>query len=98
MDAAGSSAFNLYVVDWSIDILDPNNSGPNYNPGAAGNALMLHTDDINGTGFLFERVGQAVPLFQAGQAIQLRNSTITNSAADEVDLVGVVSGDGSASS
>ena len=98
VDAAGNSAFNLYVVDLSIDILDPNNSGPNFNPGAAGNALMLHTDgNINGTGFLFERVGQAVPLFQAGHAIQLRNSTITNSAADEVDLVGVVSGDGSGS-
>ena len=98
VDAAGNSAFNLYVVDLSIDILDPNNSGPNFNPGAAGNALMLHTDgNINGTGFLFEGVGQAVPLFQAGHAIQLRNSTITNSAADEVDLVGVVSGDGSGS-
>jgi len=98
MDAAGSSAFNLYVVDSSIDILDPNNSGPSFNPGAAGNALMLHTDgNINGTGFLFETVGQAVPLFEAGHAIQLRNSTITNSAADEVDLVGAVSADGSAS-
>jgi hypothetical protein len=98
VDAAGNSTFNLYVVDLSIDILDPNNSGPNFNPGAAGNALMLHTDgNINGTGFLFERVGQAVPRFQAGHAIQLRNSTITNSAADEVDLVGVVSADGSAS-
>jgi hypothetical protein len=97
MDAAGTSEFNLYVVDSSIDILDPNNSGPNFHPGAAGNALMLHTDsDINGTGFLFERVGQAVPLFLAGYAIQLRNSTITNSAADEVDLVGLVSADGSA--
>ena len=98
VDAAGNSSFNLYVVDMSIDIFDPNNSGPNFNPGAAGNALMLHTDgNINGTGFLFESVGQALPLFQAGQAIQLTNSTITSSAADEVDLVGVVSGDGSAS-
>lgn len=98
MDAAGSSTFNLYVVDSSIDILDPNNSGPNFNPGAAGNALMLHTDgNINGTGFLFERVGQAVPFFAAGHAIQVRNSTITNSAADEVDLAGVVTGDGSGS-
>jgi len=98
VDAAGSSTFNLYVVDLSIDILDPNNSGPNFNPGAAGNALMLHTDgNINGTGLLFEREDQAVSRFQAGHAIQLRNSTINNSAADEVDLAGVVSGDGSAS-
>ena len=98
VDAAGSSSFNLYVVDMSIDIFDPNNSGPNFNPGAAGNALMLHTDgNINGTGFLFEVAGQTVPRFQAGQAIQLRNSTIANSAAEEVDLAGVVSGDGRAS-
>ncbi len=98
VDAAGSSEFNLYVVDSSIDILDPNNSGASYNPGAAGNALMLHTDaNINGTGFLFERVGQPLPAFQAGHAIQLRNSTINDIVADEVDLVGIVSGDGSAS-
>ena len=90
--------FKLYVVDMSVDIFDPNNSGPNFNPGAAGNALMLHTDgNINGTGFLFEVAGQTVPRFQAGQAIQLRNSTIANSAAEEVDLAGVVSGDGRAS-
>ena len=49
-DAAGSSTFNLYVVDRNVNILDPNDSQAGFFDGA-GNGLLLHTDaNINGTG------------------------------------------------
>jgi hypothetical protein len=97
VDAAGSSTFKLYVVDKSVDILDPNSSTSHFNPGAAGNALLLHTDaNINGTGLLFETVDLGVASFQGSYAVQLTNSATTGSGISELDLVGATSGDGSA--
>ena len=93
VDAAGSSSFKLYVVDMFEHLC--RQLGPLSLILVRREMLMLHTDgNINGTGFLFEVAGQTVPRFQAGQLIQLRNSTIANSAAEEVDLAGVVSGHG----
>jgi len=37
-DAAGTSTFNLYLVDPALNILDPSNSS------GGGGALLLHTD------------------------------------------------------
>jgi hypothetical protein len=95
MDAAGSSTFNLYVVDRSVDILDPNNSDPDLQ-NFRGNALLLHTDaNINGTGILISRPRAAFPIFLANQALQLTNSVTTFTATNELDLVGVIASDGS---
>jgi hypothetical protein len=95
-DAAGSSSFKLYAVDPSIDILDPNDLGFDSDHYGAGNALLLHTDgNINGTGVLFE-VNQSLPAFRANHAIQLTNPIATSTPPDELDLAGVMIGDGSA--
>jgi len=94
VDAAGSSTFNLYVVDFNVDMLDPGNSAPNFF-GGAGNALLLHTDaNINGTGTLIFRRQPSFPLFLGNNTLQLTNPVITSTATNELDLVGLVTGDG----
>jgi len=60
MDAAGSSTFNIYMVDPAVNILDPNNSS------GGGGALLLHTDAlINGTGNCGSSSVSATPSFVA---------------------------------
>ena len=88
-DAAGTSTFNLYMVDPTLNILDPNNSS------GGGGALLLHTDaNINGTGILIPQVLSSPPAIVGNQALNLRNS-IAAATPNEVDLVGVVTSDGS---
>src|SRR6267378_1047716 len=90
MDAAGSSTFNIYMVDPAVNILDPNNSS------GGGGALLLHTDaTINGTGIVVPQAVSATPSFVANYALNLTNSITTSTTTDEADLVGVVSSDGS---
>lgn len=89
-DAAGSSTFNLYMVDPALNILDPNNSS------GGGGALLLHTDaSINGTGIVVPQAVSATPSFVANHALNLTNSVTTSTTTDESDLVGVVSSDNS---
>jgi hypothetical protein len=89
-DAAGTSSLNVYMVDPSLNILDPNFSG------SGGGALLLHTDaSIIGTGILIARVPSAPAVFVANQALNLKNC-IAASTPNELDLAGVVSSDGSA--
>lgn len=90
-DAASTamSTFNVYMVDPTINMLDPNNSS------GGGGALLLHTDaNINGTGMLIPQTISAPPAIVANQALNLRNC-IAASTPNELDLVGVVSSDGS---
>jgi len=88
-DAAGSSTFNIYTVDPTLNILDPSTSGN------GGGALLLHTDaNIIGTGILIPQVLSGPPTIVANQALNLRNS-IASSTPNELDLVGVVTSDGS---
>lgn len=85
-DAAGSSTFNMYMVDPTLNILDPNNST------GAGGALLLHTDThINGTGILVPQ--QTATAFLGNYALNLNNS-IAGTTPNELDLVGVLTGDG----
>jgi hypothetical protein len=94
VDAAGTSTFSLYAVDRSVDMIDPGNSGPN-NFNGAGNALLLHTDaNINGTGTLILKRQPAFSVFLVNNAVQLTNSVTTSTATNELDLVGLVTGDG----
>jgi hypothetical protein len=89
-DAVGTSTLNVYMVDPSVNILDPNSSGN------GGGALLLHTDaNVVGTGILIPRVPSTPAVFVANQAVNLRNC-IAASPPNELDLVGVVGGDGSA--
>jgi len=85
-DAAGvASTFNMYMVDPTLNILDPNSMG-------IGGALLLHTDaHINGTGILIPQ--QTAPTFLGNYALNLNNSIATTSP-NELDLIGVLSGDG----
>ena len=88
-DAAGSSNFNVYMVDPTLNILDPNISG------SGGGALLLHTDaNIIGTGILIPQVISAPPMIVGIQALNLKNS-IAASTPNELDLVGIVTSDGS---
>lgn len=84
VDASGTSSFNAYFVDPSINILDPNNAS------GGGGALLLHTDsNTNGTGILLM---QATPTaLAANYAVNLTNS-IASTTPNELDLVGVLSG------
>ena len=87
--ATGMSAFNIYMVDPTLNILDPNNSS------GGGGALLLHTDaNINGTGILVPQVLPVPSTIVASHAINLRNS-IAASTPNELDLAGVVTSDGS---
>ena len=89
-DAVGTSTLNVYMVDPSVNLLDPNFSGN------GGGALLLHTDaNVIGTGILIPRVPSTPAVFAANQAVNLRNC-IAASTPNELDLAGVVSGDGSA--
>jgi hypothetical protein len=94
VDAAGTSTFNIYVVDLNVNILDPNASPPDFF-GATGSALMLHTDpNINGTGVM---IGNASPGFLplvGYNALQLTNASTTSTTSSELDLIGIVSADG----
>jgi hypothetical protein len=86
-DAAGSSTFNIYMVDPALNILDPINTG------GGGGALLLHTDaSINGTGIVVPQT--ATPSFTANNALNLADPVVTSTTTNEFDLVGVVSSDG----
>ena len=89
-DAAGvASTFNMYMVDPALNILDPNNTT------GGGGALLLHTDThINGTGILVPQ--QKSTPFLGNYALNLNNS-IATTTPNELDLVGVLSGNGNAS-
>jgi len=88
-DAAGTSAFNLYLVDPALNILDPNNSS------GGGGALLLHTDaSIVGTGVLIPQVVSGSPTFSQNHGLNLINSI--TSPTDEVHLVGRLASDGTA--
>jgi len=85
-DAAGASTFNMYMVDPTLNILDPNNSS------GGGGALLVHTDThINGTGILVAQ--QTATAFLGNYALNLNNS-IAGTTPNELDLVGVLTGDG----
>ncbi len=93
VDAAGSSTFNLYVVDRYVNILDPNASFAGFFAGG-GNALMLHTDaNINGTGVLIRNAKIGFAPFLGNNALQLTNPVTTSTTTNELDLIGVVGAD-----
>jgi hypothetical protein len=86
-DAAGASTFNIYMVDPTLNILDPNNTS------GGGGALLLHTDaSINGIGMVVPQT--AAPSFTASNALNLADPVVTTTTTNEFDLVGVVSSDG----
>ena len=90
VDASGSSTFNLYVVDYDVNILDPNASPAGFFSGA-GNALMLRTDaNVNGTGLLIRNTNPGFPPFLGYNALQLTKGITTSTTANELDLAGVV--------
>jgi hypothetical protein len=94
VDAAGSSTFNLYVVDFNVNILDPNASPSGFFSGG-GNALMLHTDaNVNGTGLMIRNPNPGFAPFLGNNALQLTNAITTSTTTNELDLVGVVPADG----
>lgn len=87
-DAAGTSTFDVYVVDPTLNILDPNN------PTGHGGALLMHTDtSIVGTGMIIPQTSTAT--FTGNYALDLMNS-IATSTPNELDLVGVITSDGTA--
>jgi hypothetical protein len=93
-DAAGSSTFNLYVVDKNVNIFDPNASPAGFFSGG-GNALTLHTDpNINGTGVLIRNPEVGFSPFLGNNALQRTNTITTSRTTNEVDLVGLVAVDG----
>jgi hypothetical protein len=92
-DAAGTSTFNLYLVDPALNILDPSNST------GGGGALLLHTDaSIIGTGMLIPQVVSGSPSFSQNQGLNLVNSVDPTNMVNvnEVDLVGTLASDGAA--
>src|SRR6266513_1672177 len=92
-DAAGTSTFNLYLVDPALNILDPSNSS------GGGGALLLHTDaSIIGTGILIPQVVSGTPSFSQNHGLNLVNSVDPANMVnvDEVHLVGRLSSDGAA--
>ena len=90
-DAAGTSPFNLYLVDPALNILDPSNSS------GGGGALLLHTDaSIVGTGILIPQVVSGSPTFSKNHGLNLINSMTSSTSPDEVDLVGRLASDGTA--
>lgn len=89
-DAAGTSAFNLYLVDPTLNILDPSNSS------GGGGALLLHTDaSIIGTGMLIPQLVSGTPSFSNNHGLNLINS-MDSTTVDEVHLVGRLASDGTA--
>jgi hypothetical protein len=94
VDAAGSSTFNLYVVDKNVNILDPNASPSGFFSGG-GNALMVHTDvNVNGTGVMIRNPVPGFSPFLGNNALQLTNTVTSSTTANELDLVGIVPADG----
>jgi hypothetical protein len=94
VDAEGTSAFNLYVVDFNVNILDPNASPSGFFSGG-GNALMLHTDtNVNGTGVMIRNPNSGFSPFLGSNALQLTNAITTSTTRNELDLVGVATADG----
>src|SRR6267142_1364543 len=92
-DAAGTSTFNLYLVDPALNTLDPSNST------GGGGALLLHTDaSIIGTGILIPQIVSGSPSFSQNHVLNLVNSVDTANAAtvNEVHLVGKFARDGAA--
>jgi hypothetical protein len=92
-DAAGTSTFNLYLVDPALNILDPSNSS------GGGGALLLHTDaSIIGTGILIPQVVSGSASFSQNQGLNLANSVdLPNMVnVNEVHLVGRLTSDGAA--
>jgi hypothetical protein len=87
-DAAGvASTFNMYMVDPTLNILDPNSAT------GGGGALLLHTDThINGTGILVPQ--QTSTAFLGNYALNLNNSIAAGATPNELDLVGLLVGDG----
>jgi len=86
VDAAGSSSFNLYVVDKNVNILDPNASPLGFLSGG-GNAVMLHTDaNVNGTGVMIRNPKPGFSLFPGNNALQLTNAITTSTTTSESDL------------
>ena len=93
-DAGGSSTFNLYVVDFNVNILDPNASPTGFSSGG-GNALMLHTDaNANGTGVVIRGGEPGFPPLPGINALQLTNPITSSTPTRELDLVGVAGSDG----
>lgn len=89
-DAVGSSTFYMYLVDPTVNILDPNNTI------GGGGALLLHTDaNMTGTGVIIPQNVSATPTFTGNYALNLANA-IAVTSPDELDLVGVLAGDASA--
>jgi hypothetical protein len=89
-DAVGttSSTFNVYPVDPTLNILDPNNST------AGGGALLLHTDtNLNGIGVLIPQSSPQV--FSRSYALNLMNA-IAAPTQNELDLVGILTSDSTA--
>jgi len=90
-DAAGTSTFNLYLVDPALNILDPSSSS------GGGGALLLHTDaSVIGTGILIPQVVSGSPSFSQNQGLNLANSVDPANMVNvnEVHLVGRLSSDG----
>jgi hypothetical protein len=88
-DAAGSSTFNTYMIDPSLNFLDPNSSS------SGGGALLLHTDkNIIGTGAFLPQVSSTAAAIVGNQGLNLQNC-VAAATTNELDLVGVVTGDGS---
>src|SRR6202521_4143106 len=92
-DAAGTSTFNLYLVDPALNILDPSSSS------GGGGALLLHTDaSVIGTGILIPQVVSGSPSFSQSYGLNLANSVDPANMVNmnEVHLVGRLSSDGAA--
>jgi hypothetical protein len=89
-DAVGTTAstFNVYPVDPTLNILDPNNST------GGGGALLLHTDaNLNGIGVLIPQSSPQV--FSRNYALNLVNA-IATPTQNELDLVGILTSDSAA--
>ena len=88
-DATGGPAtLNVYPVDPTLNILDPNNAS------GGGGALLLHTDaNLVGSGVLLPQSLSAAVSFLANNALNLENA-IAAASPREVVLAGVVTGDG----
>src|SRR5882762_945019 len=92
-DAAGTSTFNVYLVDPALNILDPGNSS------GGGGAFLLHTDaSITGTGMLIPQVISGSPAISPNHGLNLVNSvdTVNVATVNEVHLVGRLASDGAA--
>ena len=87
-DAAGNSTFNVYMIDPSLNFLDPSSSS------GGGGALLLHTDaNIIGTGSLISQISPTPAAIVGNQGLNLQNC-IAAATPNELDLVGVVTSDG----